>query len=194
MQDSVCDGTQVVKEYNVYTLVTATMSLWCIPKEIPAPVQGFGVSITLAAFLCHEHTFVFVGSILCLLIHECILVGYATPLMTTVIYVAVAHILGYVLVLFLYGVFHRDSLLITAALGVTVILVGTILSIFQRMYTTRCIDSIPPTVRPPAVVVVPKTAVLSNTQSLRERNTTTFAPKEESNSVSIRPENIDAFF
>lgn len=110
----------------------ASMQAWCTS---PALVQGVGSSIALASILAYLDSFVFIGSIIGMLIHQCFLIGYANPLNSTLFYVAVAHSIGYTAVSTLHAIAHKDAFLPTTALGVTIILVGTIFAILSRSAT-----------------------------------------------------------
>jgi hypothetical protein len=115
------------------------MATWT--KSRNATLQGLGAGVTVAALLLQLELYAAWGSFGCLLLHECVLIGYVNPIVRTILYVAVSHIIAYTIVTTLHTHFGHPVLLPCVALGLTLLLLGTILSLLCR---PSCIST-PPT-------------------------------------------------
>jgi len=156
------------------------MHSWCTNPCVPAPVQGLGSSIALASSLIYTNSLVFFGSFIGMLIHICLLVGYANPLLSTILYVSTSHITGYIIVSFVAHFAHTDAFLPTAAMGVTIILIGTILAVISRSKFVsdekKHIDKIPLQI---TLSTPPENIHIRQQPEIRERLHIKLAPPQE---------------
>lgn len=122
----------------INTVATVVMAIW--NKSCNTTLQGLGAGITVTALLLQLELHAAWGSFGCLLLHECVLIGYVNPIVRTILYVAVAHVIAYTIVTALHTHFGHLVLLPCVALGLTLLLLGTILSLLCR---PSCISTPP---------------------------------------------------
>jgi len=152
----------------------------CTNPCVPAPLQGLGFSIALTSSLVYINSFVFFGSLLGMLIHICILIGYANPLFSTTAYVSIAHLAGYAIVTTMLKFAHTDASIPIAALGITVVVIGTILAILSRPIQIIQSNNTPPKPLLQTTLTAPPENINIRTQpAIRERAPAKVPPIQE---------------
>lgn len=107
------------------------MSTFVDTSLIPV-LHGFGASITVASIVLLYSFNVVWANFLCFAFHECILITYINPLVKTVLWVCVAHAVGfYVVILILPTQILSNEFLVT--IGISTIMCTSLYSVLKNI-------------------------------------------------------------